>query len=253
MARSPNCTGAPLYKGRVDVSISYPDPDIVTLDTPEALPTSEPATAQVSMTVGSQHLATWSPFELEHINCAILYAAGKNTSGSAVTVYYRVEKNGQSIATGSGSVPADNFYTWNHYRFPDVAAGDVLTCKLWAGASGLDWRKKALAVWPSRIGPKKQPVAGLVFYTIADRVIGYSHSPYNMFMCLEAPLSDLITIKSNALVPLICSHSAYGLAYYNVGDNTKSSLLTASSTYDLYTMSNRTLSRLSYTPLNLRV
>ena len=254
MARSPNCTGAPLFKGRVDVSISYPDPDIQTLDTPEALPTSEPATAQVSMTVASSHLATWSPFELEHIDCAILYAAGQNTSGSAITVYYRVEKNGASIATGSGSVPAGNFYTWSHYRFPEAQIGDVLTCKLWASASGCDWRKKALAIWPSSIGPKGQPIVELVFHSIILRSVGttVSPNPVLLYPVISGSPPSYIT-TSGVRIALWLSNSVYGLGVVHAGEASRTSSMYSSALHELYTVVNYAITRIAYTPLNLRV
>ena len=254
MARSPNCTGAPLYKGRVDVSITYPDPDIQTLDTPEALPTSEPATAQVSMTVASSHLTTWSPFELEHIDCAILYAAGQNTSGSAITVYCRVEKNGAFIATGAGSVQAGDFYTWSHSRFPEAQIGDVLTCKLWASASGCDWRKKALAIWPSRIGPKGQPIAELVFHSIILRSVGTPASANSVLLypaISGSPASQITT--SGVRIALWLSNSVYGLGAVYAGDASRTSAMRSSAWPEFSTTVNYAITRLSYTPLNLRV
>ena len=255
MARSPNCTGAPVFKGRVDVSISYPDPDIQTLDTPEALPTSEPATAQVSMTVASSHLATWSPFVLEHIDCAILYAAGQNTSDSAITVYYRVEKNGASIATGSGSVPASNFYTWSHFRFPDVQVGDVLTCKLWASASGCNWRKKALVTWPSNIGPKNLIAAEVKFGDIYSRPVGNADANYGPQIMMEqsSGLRVSLPANSNILLPIVRCGATEGLVFAAIGGYSIGSACLTHASYEMRCYSNYSIGRISYTPLTLRV
>ena len=253
MARSPNCTGAPTCRGRVDVSITYPDPDIVTLDTPEALPTSEPATAQVSMTVGSQHLATWSPFELEHTNSAILYTTGKNNSGSTVAVYYRIAKNGQSIATGSESIYAGAYFPWSHHRFPDVQIGDVLACKLWASAGGCDWRGKALAIWPSRIGPKKLAMSSVVVELVACSPIGVNGNRQRPFFMWDGYPETAGMAGTPSKLALLVSHPVYGMITPYFGGTWQDSFCAASGSNEWYALENYNVTRISYTPLNLRV
>jgi len=259
MARSPNCTGAPLYKGRVDVTISYPDPDETLLETPVALPTSEPGTAQISYTLASGHMPVWSPFELEHIKTAVLYAAGKNTSGSAITVYYRVLKNGVSVATGSGSVAAGYYYTWSHYRFLDVVVGDVLSCKLWASSADMKWDYKAVLVWPTRIGPKGRLLVNATadeysaVYTLTlgtplrqDREVFYT--PFDL-----DPGGQKIYWRKSLPFPVIQTTEVRGLGCVEFGDIQLSTQLLTSATYHPYWYGNKCFKRISYTPLNLRV
>jgi hypothetical protein len=259
MARSPNCTGAPLFKGRVDVSISYPDPDETLLETPVALPTSEPAEAQISYTLASGHMPVWSPYELEHVKTAFMYVGGINTTGATVTVYYRVLKNGVSIATGSGSVATGNYYTWSHYRFLDVVAGDMLSCKLWASSADVKWDYKAVLVWPTRIGPKGCLLANATadeysaVYTLTlgtpfrhDR--GVYYTPFD-----SDPSGMKIYWRKSLTFPVIRTTEVRGLGCVEFGDIQLSTQLAASATYHPYWYGNNCFKRLSYTPLNLRV
>lgn len=259
MPKPPNCTGAPLYKGRVDVSITYPSPDETLLDTPIDLPTSEPAEAQISYTLGSQHMPTWSPYELEHVKTAILYAAGENTGSSAVTVYHRILKNGVNVATGSFSVSADRYYSQNHCNFLNVSIGDTLSCKLWAGAAGVNWDASAVLIWPTRIGPKGQVLTNIIAHDY-----GYTYSlsfAGSMFTgdCSLYPYnnSDLMTSSwQNAgdIVSAIQSHAVYGIARIGYGDRDGSMLASSFVPGSRATCAiNRCFKRLSYTPLNLRV
>ena len=259
MARSPNCTGAPLFKGRVDVTITYPDPDETLLETPVALPTSEPAEAQISYTLGSQHMPVWSPFELEHKKLAILYAAGRNTGGSAATVYFRVLKNGVNVATGSQSVGAGYFYNQSHYRFFDVSSGDALSCKLWANAAGVNWDRAAVLVWPTRIGPKGQVLADAIAHEYGFPYnLTFSGARYGEYAYLY-PFSNSETIcaawySTGDKLPVVQSHATYGIARVGYGDKQLGSLPMAfSASTRAQCAFNQCFTRLSYTPLNLRV
>lgn len=258
MARSPNCTGAPLYKGRVDVTISYPDPDETLLETPVALPTSEPGTAQISYTLASGHMPVWSPYELEHVKTAILYAAGKNTGGSAVTVYYRILKNGTSVATGSASVSAGQYYTGSHAQFLDAKVGDALSCKLWASVSGVNWDYKAILVWPTRIGPKGQSIAAFTahgFGAVYALTLGNPDVAASG-LCAFYPFGSSnpkIDWAQGYALKAAWSDELYGFARVGVGDMALNSYISSHWVYHpaYYTLPGFT--RISYTPLNLRV
>ena len=256
MARNPNCTGAPTYRGRVDVTITYPDPDIQTFDTPEALPTSEPATAQVSMTVASSHLATWTPFELEHVNAAVLYAAGTNSSGSTRIVYYRILLNGQHVYTGSSTVLKGYTYAWSFIGFPPVAQGDVLACKLWANDSGCNWHQKVLDVLPSRVGPKGQVVTDIIFdLTAPPATIGYDARRPDVDIATDKDAARVIPLApSHDALRLLCTDEAYGMyrIYYGERYRTNTCVTTASGGIARY-LGNYRVVHIAYTPLNLRV
>ena len=250
MARSPNCTGAPLYQGRVDVSISYPDPDETLLETPVDLPTSEPAEAQISYTLASRHMPTWSPFELEHVKTAILYVAGENTSGVSRTVYYRVRKGDTSVATGSMNVPKGTVFTMSHYRFLGAQTGDVLRCSLWANGTGCNWNHGCVVVMPTRIGPSNMIVAHLsilasTFYPVLS---GFGGSITGLLL-QHADSDNGPYVYGTIQRVLMFSGAEYRLLRLITGDSGQGS---SYATYASY-FTNYVPTRIAYTPLNLRV
>ena len=267
MARSPNCTGAPLFKGRVDVTITYPDPDETLLETPVALPTSEPAEAQISYTLASGHMPVWSPYELPHILVANAYAGGQNTAGSATTLYYRVRHNGTDIATGSGSVSAGNFWTLNMYKYiAGLALGDTIAISLWVGASGMTWDYKACVVKVSAISPdvsmadlkivlpnKKRPTLtiGNPFWWSESRVE----------VCWDGGQIDSNTLGLPKTFTALLWRSGRANVYPRRGlfsaqfgvTNSNVSLSQHTSYRPYYAADTSAPTAISYTPLNLRV
>jgi hypothetical protein len=130
------------------LNITYQTPQETLLGTPETLPTSEPATPQISYTVAQSDLPTFnmSPYQKKWV--AVLIGAGKAVT--AATIYYRMKKNGASVKTGSSSVSAGYFYTWQCF-FYDVAVGDVLELALWSTVSDSNWDYKAYQIQVSRL------------------------------------------------------------------------------------------------------
>ena len=257
MARSPNCTGAPLYKGRVDVTITYPDPyEPPLLDPPEALPTAEPATAQIEITITQAMLPVWSPFELEHDKVGILYAAGTNTTASAVSISCRLLLNGSSAVTGTiSSCPANYKWTWA-MGVTGVKVDDVLSCKLWSSMAGVDCDQKACAVHITRIKPNCQ-IPGAAQITIADQpVLKSGPSPYTYngpYYYYLAPMHAYqFTSPGTTSLNTTANHDVYGLGRVYLGDNHTPGWETHQTRKPLY-YKNRVITRLSYTPLNLRV
>lgn len=257
MARSPNCTGAPLFKGRVDVSITYPDPyEPPLLDPPEALPISEPATAQIKITITSAMLPVWSPYELPHVKTAILYAAGRNTSGATKKVYYRILKNGVNIATGSGSTLSGNNYTYNHYNFLGVNVGDVLDCKLWADGMGCNWAHKSAIVVPTRCGPAATLVHNMVVAIVkAPPLTQGNPSASNANSYLFHADEQWVTLGEVSTWRYAACFSAAQSRLFRsgAGDTGQMSEFRTSQTAYPYYRQPFVLSRIAYTPLNLRV
>ena len=256
MARSPNCTGAPWFKGRVNVSITYPDPDCEKFDdNPLALPSSEPADAQVSYTVASKHMPVWS-CELNHVKTAILHAAGKNNNASSAKVYYRVLKNGANVATGSGnSIPAGYLYSGSFPCFFDVQLGDVLSCKLWA--EGFDLRRTGVYVYPTRIKAGTPIVADFSLEWNAQGFM-YGEQTSGMYSYwAQAPnISDNAFAEyynTFAKCPTRYSHPKYGLVSVWVGDKDQEAVTSYGSASSYYAKQNPRITRISYIPLNLRV
>lgn len=172
---------AGLVQPKQTVTITLPSPQEELLATPEALPTAEPATSQIVFTIQEGNLPSLPP-GATCIYTALLYAAVKNNSASSVTVYYRLLKNGSSVATGSAAVASGYFCTWTfvNRNFYDVKAGDILECRLWAAATGVVWDYKALAVCPTRIRG---------FWRDKQLLIGVLHS--------TAPYPDLTLGRPN--------------------------------------------------------
>ena len=152
MSRVMGPRGPLMYSPRTD-SLSYPAAQETYDAAGTALPTSEPATSQVIYTITSADLPVSTDKTASMKFTAFLYGGGKNNGASSATVYYRILKNGASVATGSSSVNANYYYTVNCYQLYDVKAGDVIEIRLWASATTVDYRYKAMSVVISRYVP----------------------------------------------------------------------------------------------------
>jgi len=127
---------------------TFQSPQENLLGTPETLPTSEPATPQVSYTIASGDLPTFSITTYAKKWIAYLYAAGNFVT--AGTLSWRMKKNGISVNTGTSSVGANTYYTVNAF-FYDVAVGDGLEIALWSNQSDSKYDYKAYFVILSRL------------------------------------------------------------------------------------------------------
>jgi len=133
-------------------TITYPDPYENLQDTPTDLPTAEPEAPQMSYTVASGDLPVILPSLPDNGKYVVyLIAAGKNTSTSEQTVYYRMKKNGTDICNGGSSVSTDYFYT-RMFWFFDVQPDDVLEIYLWASSSEVNWDYEARFIYVTRMG-----------------------------------------------------------------------------------------------------
>ena len=261
MARSPNCTGAPTYRGRVDVSISYPRPDEVLLETPVELPTSEPAEAQGRFVVSEQHVPSMTPFTLDHGLVALICVAGRNQSGGYRRLYYRALKNGVSVATGStGSNIAPSQWYTACYMYGDIQVGDVLELAIWGGTS-MVWDYESLEVYLTRVGPWETPVCELGINTqtppshrkgtpgtLNDQTGGFHISNNDMH---EAKI--VMSQSSWTTRRLVWSGAAYRLFRMEKGDVSPGFYIYIDITKHPMTPFFIVPSRISYTPLNLRV
>lgn len=262
MARSPNCTGAPLFKGRVDVSISYPYPDEVPLETPVALPTSEPAEAQGRFVVSEQHVPSMTPFTLDHGLVALICVAGCNQFNGYRGLYYRALKNGVSVATGStlSNIAPYQWYT-ACYMYSDIQVGDVLELAIWGTGVYMVWDYKSLEVYLTRVGPWETPVCELGIYTrtppshrkgtpdtLNDQTGGFHISNNDMH---EAEI--VMSQSSWTTRRLVWSGAAYRLFRMENGDVTPRFQHYIDNTKHPVTPFLIVPSRIAYTPLNLRV
>lgn len=138
----------PLLTSLKTLNITYQTPQETLLDTPETLPTSEPATPQIGYTVQDSDLPVLSIGCYKKVYVAMVFGAGKFTT--AGTLYYRMKKNGASVYSSSSSVSANYYYTAIAFFF-DVKVGDLLELALWSSVSDSNWDYKAFQVQISRL------------------------------------------------------------------------------------------------------
>jgi hypothetical protein len=97
---------------------------------------------------------------------AQVVVAGKCVT--AATIYYRMLINNTSIATGSGSVAANYYWTWNCGFFgAGLKIGDVLAVKVWSNQTDSDWRHKGMTVMATRVAPFLNRVYRNIFYSLS--------------------------------------------------------------------------------------
>lgn len=139
---------AEMLTARKVLNITYRAAQETLLDTPETLPTTEPATPQISYTVAEADLPSFNPPTYQKKLIAIIIGAGKVVT--AATIYYRMKKNGASVASASSSVSANYYYT-RQCHFYDVKVGDVLELALWSNQTDSNWDYKAYQIQTSRL------------------------------------------------------------------------------------------------------
>lgn len=124
-------------------------PNETVLGTTVNLPTTSPANGQFSYTVSS-YLPTVTPAFYSTSYLPMIYGAGQNTTASAITLYWEVDKNGASVGSGSTSVPANNYWTLNFNTDICTNTSDTYAVKLYGSATGLTLTYQAIAVYPVR-------------------------------------------------------------------------------------------------------
>ena len=138
----------PALTSRKILNIAYAAPQETLLATPVTLPTAEPAVPQIGYTVAAADLPAFNMGVYRRIFVAMVFGAGKATT--AGRVYWRMKKNGVSVATGSGTVAANTFFTVNAY-FYNVNVGDLLELALWSNVADTVWDYKAYNVQVTRL------------------------------------------------------------------------------------------------------
>jgi hypothetical protein len=130
------------------LNITYQTPQETLLGTPETLPTSEPGTPQISYTVADGNLPAFNMGV--YAKKWIAYIIGAGQFVTAGSVYWRIKKNGASVATGNSLISSYAYYTVNCY-FYDVAVGDVLELALWSTVADSNWLYKAYQIQLTRL------------------------------------------------------------------------------------------------------
>lgn len=144
--------GPLMYSPRTD-SLTYPAVQETYDVVGTALPVSEPTESQIVYTIQESDLPVSTDKTATMKFTALLYGGGKNNGASVATVSYRILKNGISVTIGNASVAANNYYTISCYQLYDVKAGDVVEIRLWATATTVDYKYKAMGVVVTRYVP----------------------------------------------------------------------------------------------------
>jgi hypothetical protein len=122
---------------------------------PVTLSTSEPATAQVSFTVGNNDLPTLTPSPVFMGNAPIIHVAGKAVT--ACTLTYKTFINGTQMATGTNAVTAGNNWTYSFVNTQSVNAqvGDIIEVKLWSTQTNTQLDYYAFTMYPTKVALSK--------------------------------------------------------------------------------------------------
>jgi len=209
--------------------------------TPTSLPTAEPSTSQYSKTLASTDFPTISPTPQNVSYVALVFLGGKNTDAASQTVYWRMLKNGVSIATGSASVSAGYFWTLNAFFF-GVVAGDVLEVRLWASATTVNWDYDAFQVQASRLvtaeALNSPCTVNFIAFSVNPNLTKGTPAVYSSYALYPHHLDiSLPSTGTPTVYDINFPKSNYGLYRINIGDYSylnSSSLVTSSSNRPYY-------------------
>ena len=237
----------PLLTSLKTLNITYQTPQETLLGTPETLPTTEPATPQVSYTIASGDLPSLNIPIYSNKWIGVVFAAGKFVT--AGTLSYRTKKNGGSIATGTLAVAANTYYTLSNFFF-DVLPGDVLEIALWSNQADSNYDYKAMQCQITRVIPFKPTkilnpcnieVSGLPTLTLGNPKIAY----YGYYHWLNCDIMSLVEGVNRSFYSL-CEGDTYGIYRARKGDADVSIDKRTNATYRPYYAQNKMLQKLTY-------
>ncbi|MEM3566295.1 MAG: hypothetical protein QXK47_03805 [Candidatus Bathyarchaeia archaeon] len=237
----------PLLTNLKTLDITYSKQETL-LDTPETLPTSEPATPQIGYTVQNSDLPVLSFPPYKKVWVAFLLGAGKFPT--AGTIYWRMKKNGANVASSSTSVSTNYYYTVCCF-FNNVAVDDVLELALWSSVNGNNWDYKAFQIQVSRIIPTNKPrlLMPCAFTSLATHPQLTLGNPSSSVTNLYIYHLDKNIGNINTATTYECMYpkDTYGLCQIYYGDNylPNSATVRTSSTYRPYYYRN-------YVPAQIR-
>lgn len=194
------------------------------LGTALTLPTTEPATAQVSFTIQTSDLPTITGNALMKYNPA-LYISGKIGAVASV-INYRVLKNGVSVAQAAGaSATATQFWAHTHWRTFDVQVGDVLDVKYWAAQADVTLDYYGLIVYPSQpeVSKRGTILKDLVLDSVTNGASfitsGVAANNSSNFFILPTT-TTAVSVGLNVLTsfPALIPNSSFGLFRNNAAD-----------------------------------
>ena len=267
MSRVMGPRGPLMYSPRTD-SLTYPAAQETYDAAGTALPTSEPATSQIIYTITSADLPVSTDKTASMKFTAFLYGGGKNNGASSATVYYRILKNGTSVASGSSAVNTNYYYTVNCYQLYDVKVGDVIEIRLWASAATVDYRYKAMNVIATRYVPGGVLNRLLLNFSYLPVAAGYQValaqgvSPTRLAAGAAYLYMDKSLFNSNHYLSVVFGDSYRHAAFVcsqdrqffqlQYGDlNQATNLLTSASALPYYYSGCRLTGTISYTPTGI--
>lgn len=143
-------TGKVAYGTLKTFTTTLATPRETLLGTPVSLPSTEPGTSQISITVQDSDLPTFTGVKPLSLNyTAQFFAAGKNTDAATQTVSWRILKNGVSLGTGThSSIATNTFWTHSYGQANSLLSGDVIEIRLWSPSANVNYDYFALIVYP---------------------------------------------------------------------------------------------------------
>lgn len=234
------------------VTVTYPTPTETYNPSGVMLPVSEPASSQISYTIQSSDLASFSNPSMSCTWAAVVIVAGRNNAATMKNVYYRILKNGSSIASAYYYISSAYYYTFSFMNFVNVTVGDTLETRLWCtngGGTDVDWRYSTYFIRPTRFvfGDTKDIYFDFTcseFYTMSfssgpnPKSYGSGESGNPSLYYHPSDSSSTCSIGSSQKLFAIMHNPTFGLGRVNYGDYSWSTTANTSSTnmpyYDLY-------------------
>jgi hypothetical protein len=171
---------------------------------------------------------------------AQVVVAGKCVT--AATIYYRMLINDTSIATGSGSVAANYYWTWNCGFFgAGLKIGDVLAVKVWSNQTDSDWRHKGMTVMATRVAPFLNRVYRDILYSLSLAPAYTLGNPGSVAQGLRVwildgtgPLEQITASKTYEVQYPKLTYGLYRLQHSDYAENNSAYLRTSATYYPSY-------------------
>lgn len=198
-----------------------------------SLPTTQTSTIGMTYTIQQSDFPVITPISTYALYSACAYLGGHNATGSTVTLYWTVYKNGATIASSSYTVSNNWFWALSIYptAFQNIQVGDIINIQVWASSINMTYDYCACNVYASRIISNKlnQVVKDLTFSNFATPI-------YTGFQSIDGGSSLGTVYIENPVVycgtgtnygmnilttttfPIYQQQSTYGIFRGNIGD-----------------------------------
>jgi hypothetical protein len=214
-------TGKVAYGALKSFTITGATPRETLLGTPLVLPTTEPASGQITWTIQSSDLPTITPNAPMKFNASLV--CGGKVGATAATISYRILLNGTSVVQSSGaSATATQFWGHTHWRTSNVQVGDTIEIRYWSNQTDTNLDFYGLIVYPSqpsiiKLGTILSPlnissVSNGANFVSAGLAINNTQAfviyPYNS----NQGVTYLVAINFNAIAPSLVTAVLYKLS-----------------------------------------